>query len=476
MARSLDEELETCGSCPIQGRRMSYSHRTWEELKHAGRTGTGLNWTTHAQATLFCKHNATKRPICAIPCDGIPQLCEDDIDEQCEGLGLEIVLGMTLIAALMFIGFMFGLERFFNLNSPELSVEDEEISTSMPDILEKLVVHKTMWEVEESVNAAIEHYNVNIHTHSKRRVRDHLFLESMGTNELTAFFYDCANQAVMIQIYSCLTKRMSWLFKIMKKEVNLKLVVITGHVTFLVVRYSDFAKDMFLLYIIWVRLGNYEFSSFPMIIFCILALSILSCELANFIIFLVNQDFKRLKATTKILLAFVFPLIPAIFLFKCLKQKLSQLDEIELMKKEMGLKRNSSSHEISKKLEKELKTMRDLNFVSANMQCIENVLENIPQLTIVVLITLLSHTSTRTVENIDGLFVKGNQHLGYMFILLTILSLIRGQLSYFKAYKNGCQMGIMVLFPYFSIGVVSRQVSKEYIRLQEGILDLRYLF
>ena len=49
-----------------------------------------------ASATYSCKHNITKLPICATPCNGIPEMCQYDVDEQCQGLGLELILLLSL--------------------------------------------------------------------------------------------------------------------------------------------------------------------------------------------------------------------------------------------------------------------------------------------------------------------------------------------------------------------------------------------
>ena len=54
-------------------------------------------------ATFPCTHKVTGRPICAVPCDGVFELCKDDADEQCEGPGLMMVLVYTFVAALVFL-------------------------------------------------------------------------------------------------------------------------------------------------------------------------------------------------------------------------------------------------------------------------------------------------------------------------------------------------------------------------------------
>ena len=54
-------------------------------------------------ATFLCRHNITKRPICATPCDGIIEMCENDEDEQCQGAGLPVILLSALFFSISFI-------------------------------------------------------------------------------------------------------------------------------------------------------------------------------------------------------------------------------------------------------------------------------------------------------------------------------------------------------------------------------------
>ena len=397
----------------------------------------------------------TKRPICATPCNGIYELCEDDIDEQCEGPRLEIVLGLTFIAALIFITIMYSIGIFFDFDGLDVSVRDNRNAALMPAIIEKLIIHKTLWDIDEAVNAATEDYNTNSH----HLVKDQYYMETMETNEMAAFFFDCAKNAFTIQITSFLIKYLSWIFNFVKKEFVQKAIITAEHTLFLVIRYSDLAKDLLLLYIIWIRLGNYENGSFPIITFWVLTFSIISSEITNIFMILLKHKCFGYKLQTRVLFMFfilAFPFLPALFIYKCLQQRLLELHDVMLMKEGLDRQRNQTSQELNKVLAKRMETVRHLNFVSANLQATENILENIPQLAIVLMITLLSQTETRTVENIDSLFVNENMYLGYSIMLVTIVNLVRGHLSYLKAYKNGCQMGIFTLIPYFSVGIVSR--------------------
>ena len=98
--------------------------------------------------------------------------------------------------------------------------------------------------------------------------------------------------------------------------------------------------------------------------------------------------------------------------------------------------------------------------ISGTPQVIEyqNVLENLTQVTILIMIISLSHTTTRGVENIEAAFVEENTLLGYALAVLSFTSVIRGQLTFLKANKNGCLSltGTLIVVPYFIIGTFTR--------------------
>lgn len=90
------------------------------------------------------------------------------------------------------------------------------------------------------------------------------------------------------------------------------------------------------------------------------------------------------------------------------------------------------------------------------MQCIENVVENLPQLTILFLITLLNQTSSPIVANLQNIFMDDRAYIGWGLALISVGSMIRGQVNQLVASKNGCQTGALLLIIYFLLGLMSR--------------------
>ena len=100
----------------------------------------------------------------------------------------------------------------------------------------------------------------------------------------------------------------------------------------------------------------------------------------------------------------------------------------------------------------------ELKLLTAKLQCTENVLENITQLTVLIIIILLSHTTTRAVVNIEAIFVGSNQALPNLLAALSFISIIRGQLTFLKANKAGCLSlkASLIVALYFIVGTCSR--------------------
>ena len=412
-----------------------------------GRSGF-LNYG--ADATHPCKHKVTKRPICAVPCDGILELCDNDTDEQCEGIHIVIVLGLTFISALIFIALMSLITYYF---APKSIYSDREIISHDP-ILLKLSNYKIMWEVEDAIEVAKSHYG-QIAVEANIPLVDEYFMETMGTNEMTAFLFDCVSEAFVVKVTKFFSRAFPCLFTMIRRRLFHRCCIIGEHVFYLVVRYFDLAKDMLLVFIVWLQLGNFDTGSFPSITFCVLVASILSSEAFNLSL-VVQGDLLEISSKKKYLFVFIMPLLPAFFIYKCLLKRLQELDLTYLMRSIEVQMHQEKKRQVSQTMDGCMMTIRRLNLHSASLQCTENIIENIPQLSIVMLVTLLSLSNTRTVANIDRLFVNDNQYLGYIFMLATMASMIRGNLSYLKAHKNGCQMGFLTLITYFFTGVLSR--------------------
>ena len=276
---------------------------------------------------------------------------------------------------------------------------------------------------------------------------DRHLMEVLGTNKLTVFFYDCVDQSIMIKAGSFFQTNIPRFFQAITQFYLLSIWEIIKCIVTMTIRYSDLPKDILFLYIIWLRLGNYAITSFPLTIFCILLSSIISAELLH-LITIMRHNSKSFGRRTVILL--MIPLLPAYYLYQYLKFKL------RVHKRWKSC--STINAQVWAQINKYETKCDQLQRLSARMQCTENVLENLTQLTILMMVISLSRTNTRAVENIEAAFVEENALLGYAIAALSFISIIRGQLTFLKAYKNGCLSltGTLIVAPYYTLGTCSR--------------------
>ena len=414
----------------------------------------GNNWDIlveeSASATFSCRHRVTKRPICATPCNGIIELCENDADEQCQGTGLSIVLSLTFVFSVLFVAAAFLISKFISSKEKKLAEEQLEINQlgqkNENDILKlksPLCICMCNFDYKNSTKLADEYYKEG----SKRDNVDKHIMHSFGTNELTAFFYDCIDRSITIRFGSLVQHTLPKLLNILKEWKFQEISAVIQCIINLSIRYSDLPKDILFLYLVWIQLGNYSTGSFPMVIFWILLSSIIASEIVHSITIMIYQStFVRRRA----MILLMTPLMPAFIMYEQLQLKLNLY--------RLCQERNKTQKLQNEKLDEYEAKCNELQLVTAKMKSTENVLENLPLLTILIMTLSLSQSKTRAVENIDNIFVNDNESLGYFLAAWSFISMIRGQASYLKANKNGCLglKGTVLVFPYFVLGTCSR--------------------
>ena len=186
-----------------------------------------------------------------------------------------------------------------------------------------------------------------------------------------------------------------------------------------------------------------------------LHLTILVSELLHLYTISIYQDKGSAWGWARWLAVFVIsPFMPAYFIFRHLI--------LTLRGRKLHNKFGMKSHNLQLKAYEEIRIIDDeighLQLVMGKIHCNENVLENLTQLTILVLIILTSLSNSSSVENIDPVLMKQDNILTYVLASMTFISMLRGQLNFLKANKNGCLnlKGTMILIPFYTIGTVSR--------------------
>ena len=405
------------------------------------------------------------RPVCATPCDGLLELCDNDADENCQGPSLLLALIVITMSSIIFISVSLAVSYArLKKETPSLvahyelkdfqSIQDEQIKYVENNIHPTLVLSRTL-DIKRTLKTAFEVYNGACQGDNVSTDRDTFFMKVLGTNYLASFFYDCVNRTLLIKI-KCIMHNLMQHDAFKKWPLDLINLMIKSTVS-LCLRYSDLAKDILFIYIVWLQLGSYAMGSFPIIIFWILVISIATTEITNYLTILLLQDFPaNFHIYTKILLLPLAPLFPAFFSYEILHHELLKHQLINKVKKYQSRQNLIlMSQQIKDADEKIYKFQHMLAILHFN----ENILETIPQLTILITIILLKWTSSRVVENLENLFINGNDNKVYLLMMMSVLSLTKGQIDFLKARKNGCSSGLMVLIVYFFLGTTSRLLA-----------------
>ena len=444
-----DEGFGQCGTCPMTEEYMF--PRTYEMLSSMEIIGYDYNTLAdyRSAATFSCIHMITKRPICATPCNGISELCENDADEQCQGPSLGIVLTVTVVFVTIFLASSLIFSAFSKRGQKIAAIELYTIDTLQEEdfdlLITKLSSYRCNSDTQRAVTCANLYYNGTITlSHQKR---DEYIMKFLGTNEVCSFFYDCVDHGILIKVRCYLQGSIPRLLEAFQNSYITFIREFAECVVSMSLRYFDLPKDILVSYIIWLQLGNYDTTSFPMGTFWILISSIVTSEIIHAITIMIHESWYKGRKSFLLLT----PLMPAIYMYQNLKlkhqlYKLTQVNDTNKL------------HEVAEQIKSIQAHCSQLKQMGAKMLCTENVLENLTNLTILSMIFSLSNTTTRAVENIDQLFLEKNELLGLFFAVMSFTSMIRGQISFLKSHKNGCLgfFGTLIVATYFVIGTFSR--------------------
>lgn len=97
--------------------------------------GFGLQQSKIYQATFSCLHRYTRRPICAIPCDEVDDLCLNYDDEKVCRQSRELLI-IPLIISLVIIGCILG-KMTYSLHFDKTAISEHELD-HINEFVEKL--------------------------------------------------------------------------------------------------------------------------------------------------------------------------------------------------------------------------------------------------------------------------------------------------------------------------------------------------
>ena len=317
----------------------------------------------------------------------------------------------------------------------------------------ELSLYQSSMDIKNGIRAA-KNYCTKTYGHACCDLDWHM-MKVLGTNGLATYFYDCVEGSLLVKVHIWLHIKVNNLYKFMRKlYIGAILIVMKGTVC-MCLRYSDLSKDLLFLYMIWLQLGQYAAVSFPKAVFLILALSLVVTELSNLLLILQN-DFRG-PWWRRICVLIFAPLMPAYYIYEVLHVELSKY--IVLQAHEILMHRCQNKHLVSQQINTLNEKIWALQLKLAKLQCNENMLENVPQLTILLFIILLNHSSSLTVDNLQNIFMNEKSYIGWALSAISIVSIIKGQINFLAANKNGCMTGIFLLILFYSVGLASRYIT-----------------
>jgi hypothetical protein len=447
-----------------------------------------VNSTLKKRQTFSCKHRYTGRPICANPCDGYDDLCEDFSDEDCQEISVIWILfwvaSLTLIVSVATI---------IMKKCTSIIIKDLKTIVDMPNSFEifSLVKEEENTELfniymgirnnEDFVNCMcmtlfyykfygnnakaknlIQPYHLMELTYNQSQTEfvDEHYFNMYGTNDLTAYMYDILDNSLGIKINSLFQKKCPKFALALFTRTYFKILTI--YLLFflqIVLHCADLVKDIFLIRQIWKHMmGNSigifldNIFEFPQVIIMVMITSIVTTELSSIRTLFYSATYRRFGKLKKLFAMLLFPLIPSIVLYQQLELEVEQL----YIQSKVKVTKSNNSH--FKTCQKNLKKLVSLR---SNLKANENVAEHFPQLVIMLLILALRKTMTPTVAKMDKIFLNNNE----LFIVLStswsFINLIKGQIFYIIAIKDQFVtfLGQIILSLYFVIGMSKRLLS-----------------
>jgi hypothetical protein len=124
---------------------LPFHHKGWPPLIH------GLNLEPNILsisflfkvATFSCKHRYTGNWICAVPCDGHDDLCQDFEDEKCD-LSTSLVFIVLLVCGLLLIIIAAGESLIHFSKSKNTDSKEKEITMDLKVIIIMIIAKKKL--------------------------------------------------------------------------------------------------------------------------------------------------------------------------------------------------------------------------------------------------------------------------------------------------------------------------------------------
>ncbi len=481
-----DEDPEVCLKCP---REFGYP---------AGKSQF---------ATISCLHRYTNKSICAVPCDGVDDLCEGFIDEQCELSSIKFTISFLLILLVLtgvVAEIVFHMETKYDKNQSEplmncnflleflttiCTKEDHQDSAttkhnldkfsqfhddqmSRKDVEELVLNIQHMGDKEFQLSMASTFYQMELIHHCKNDQETLICLKHhLGTNETSAWFLDILlPRSCAQQVYAEIKNKIKKLFKkslnkkkssgsSKNKRFKVKSVLKNVGLTLFLVMfyYLDLIKDCYLFFILYQKVSFLRpFHSFEIQLLLLTSVSILLPQIANCLYMIKSAFSRKVDIISAILLSLVTFVAPAVGLHTMCRLKI----EKDLV---VGKLNHDEAHDycMTNKLAFYTSSIRRWSRRCSALKMNEITFENTLQVAILLFVVLMKFSSSKTVAGLENIISGEEAEFVALSAIWSIISLVLGEIKWQAASKNFFLpiKGKLILFAYFSISLLSRTVA-----------------
>ena len=463
-----DEDPKECGNC----------QRTYGFPKNK------------ISATFSCKHKYTRKPICAIPCDGKDDQCLDDIDEHCTSATITstmtfgIVLVIVSVFAVELYNFYMRITKCYKTEAFEKKVASSigllnklkgclECPTKYkktfgsfkkwhgkeqyPQDCNTLAYALMVMEKGKAQDIAQLFFKLENKYHHGNKASIHICMRrNFGTNSTTKHLFELIKPST--EESNSFTKL---IWNTILKFLKSPFVEYMGFLLLVPVKifayYTDMYKDIYMLveYSKFVPIENMKFSSFAFQVFIILSISVTLPMILNWFT-LINARVQSRIAKVEMLV--VSPLVPAFAVYFISKLNFVSYRIKKTCQNNKKPESTNTTKSINKICQNDYLVQQGTNLLS-DLRSNENATEHLIQSLVLIILIAVKFTQSRTVSGFQELLAGGNT----LFLLglsatFSIFSIITGKVQQNLAKKQHSVpfTGIMIQISYSILAMACR--------------------
>ena len=440
------------------------------------------------RATFPCLHRYTGRAICAVPCDGIDDMCENYADEDNCNIPnfidlliqvtlLTLVVGIASIALISAWRYLFQ-KKELETEGPIISIPWQSIGMTvdeqkLSDLVESGYMGKAMqnlmyylWNTEDVIFQRSVSKELYCKMARKQEMESDLnifFLKNLGTNASIGRLYDLVDESVSVKMETFFYHKLpSRIHRMLCSSLIRMVKIVMSKLVNVSLYYTDIYKDIYLAHLIYTQVivqpSGFTFKgkeSFPTIVFFVIVASIAATEVCNIVIFISHSEFGKWSFWKWLPTITCAPLMPAFIEFEGLIEEIRLYSLARKIKSKQVVMWGWHKEALLERIRDNICALRSLLY---EFRASENSFEHFVQPVLLILILQLSKTTSPIVSGFNKVFLDEASPLVYMSAISSLKSLVAGHIYYLSITKNDF-LGLtakLILIPYYLIGSASQ--------------------